>query len=296
MHTMRPSLKHLPVLICLVAVLWLATACEDDQYVWNTGVKIVAALLATAHEAGLREEGLTCTTESPELVSRMNTSEEEYQKHRSNSIRASAVLHNYKSLFWRQPNVHEVSKGFLRDGKGGWTDTWGISVWVTEKVDQSALSPGDRIPDHIEGVPVQITDEDPLPRAPESACNYDTCITNSSEREENMAETSTDITPERMERIHKVRLKYDPLFWRQPNVFGVGEGFLRDGRGGWLETVGINVKVTKRVDQSILPPEDRIPDCLEGVPVKITEGSPGRIIPPLWVPVDTDEEETNGSS
>ncbi len=73
------------------------------------------------------------------------------------------------------------------------------------------------------------------------------------------------------ERIHEVRLKYDPLFWRQPNVHGVGEGLFSDGKGGWTETVGIVIDVTEKVDQSTLPLEDRIPECLEGVPVQIKE-------------------------
>ncbi len=77
----------------------------------------------------------------------------------ANSSQTSGVLYRHESLFWRQPNVYDVSTGFLRDGKGGWTDTWGITVWVTEKVDQSALPPEDRIPDCLEGIPVKVTEE-----------------------------------------------------------------------------------------------------------------------------------------
>ena len=76
------------------------------------------------------------------------------------------------------------------------------------------------------------------------------------------------------ERRHEVRLKYDPLFWRQPNVFGVGEGIFTDEHGGLLKTRGIVVSVTRKVDQSTLPPEDRIPDCLEGIPVQVIEEEP----------------------
>ena len=84
-----------------------------------------------------------------------------------------------------------------------------------------------------------------------------------------MAATPPEITDEY---IHKIRVKYDPLFWRQPNVTGVGEGYFRED-GEWTETSGIivSVAVGKKVDQSTLPPEDRIPDCLEGVPVQIRE-------------------------
>ena len=92
----------------------------------------------------------------------------------------------------------------------------------------------------------------------------DTCM-----KEGNMTTPSPTPTGDR---IHEVRLKYDSLFWRQPNVWGVGEGYFRDGNGGWIETLGIVVDVTKKVDQNTLPPEDRIPDCLEGVPVQVMEG------------------------
>ena len=74
------------------------------------------------------------------------------------------------------------------------------------------------------------------------------------------------------EYVHEVRLKYDDLFWRQPNVVGVGEGYFKDENGEWTERSGIRVTVTEKVDQSTLPPEDRIPDCLEGVPVNIEVG------------------------
>ncbi len=90
------------------------------------------------------------------------------------------------------------------------------------------------------------------------------------------------------ERIHEVRLKYDPLFGRQPYYGGVGEGLFRDENGEWTGTVGIIVHVAKKVDQNTLPPEDRIPDCLEGVPVQILE-EPGLELMPL-----PNKEEDNG--
>ena len=92
----------------------------------------------------------------------------------------------------------------------------------------------------------------------------DTCM-----KEGNMIAPSPTPTGDR---IHEVRLKYDSLFWRQPNVWGVGEGYFKDGNGGWIETLGIVVDVTKKVDQNTPPPEDRIPDCLGGVPVQGMEG------------------------
>ena len=84
--------------------------------------------------------------------------------------------------------------------------------------------------------------------------------------------TSTnENTRQQMRRIHEMRLKYDPLFWRQPNVYSVAEGYFRDGKGGWLSTLGIVVSVSEKADQSTLSIEDRIPNTLEGVPVQIIE-------------------------
>ena len=254
-------------LLC-AAVLWLAAACSSDEERSTGG----------------------CERGSSELVSRDNMSEEEHGRHLYWVGRANAMRDRHEDLLRRQPNFQDLSTGFLRDGKGGWTDTWGITVWVTEKVDQGALPPEDRIPDYLENVPVQVIDEE-LPEPGKNVCDYDRCGANSPEREGSM-ETTTEITDER---IHEVRLKYDRLFWRQPNVFMVSEGFLADGRGGWTEDSGINVKVTRKVDQRALPPEDRIPDCLEGIPVKITEYSEDQI-PRLNFDSagDTHEEESNG--
>ena len=78
-----------------------------------------------------------------------------------------------------------------------------------------------------------------------------------------------------------IRPKYEETFWRQPNVHSVGIGFhldesgyaleVPDGAGGCKRVVGFIIRVTERVDQSALPPEDRITSMLEGVPVQILE-------------------------
>ena len=73
--------------------------------------------------------------------------------------RARAVRHKYDDLFWRQPNVHAVGIGDIKDGNGEWTGIWGFIITVSEKVDQSTLPPKDRIPDCLEGVPVQIREQ-----------------------------------------------------------------------------------------------------------------------------------------
>ena len=73
------------------------------------------------------------------------------------------------------------------------------------------------------------------------------------------------------ERATAIRPKYEDLFWRQPNVHGVGVGVIEDENGEDTGQTGFVISVTEKVDQSTLPPEDRIPDCLEGIPAQIIE-------------------------
>ena len=98
-----------------------------------------------------------------------------------------------------------------------------------------------------------------------------------SEKEGDTTTPSGTRTPEK---VHEVRLKYQPLFRRQPNYAQVSEGLFfhrnwdpvidRDGN----RVSGIIVTVDgDPVDQETLPQEDRIPDCLEGVPVQIVGSS-----------------------
>lgn len=98
---------------------------------------------------------------------------------------------------------------------------------------------------------------------------------------------------EATERARAIRHKYEDLFWRQPNVYGVGIGRLEDENGEGTGQVGFVITVTEKVDQNTLPPEDRIPDCLEGVPVQIIEGPNDAI---LLMGMESVEEESNGSA
>ena len=74
-----------------------------------------------------------------------------------------------------------------------------------------------------------------------------------------------------VERAESIRHKYEDMFWRQPNIYGTAIGIIFDESGEFTDRAGFIITVTKKVDQSTLPPEDRIPDCLEGVPVQIEE-------------------------
>ena len=76
-------------------------------------------------------------------------------------------------------------------------------------------------------------------------------------------------TPLTAARIHEVRLANDELFWRQPHVHGVGEGFFPNDDGTWSTDYGISVYVTQVTVQSTLPIADRIASTISGVPVRI---------------------------
>ncbi len=82
-----------------------------------------------------------------------------------------------------------------------------------------------------------------------------------------------------VERRTEVRDKYLPLLERYPNYSGSGVGLLRDENGELTEVRGIKVYVYEEVDPDTLPPEDRIPDCLEGIPVQIRVDAPARLRP-----------------
>ena len=78
---------------------------------------------------------------------------------------------------------------------------------------------------------------------------------------------------EAVAQAQKIRHKYGDLFWRQPNVYAVGIGDIKDEDGQYTGIWGFIITVTQKVDQNTLPPEDRIPDVIEGVPVEIEEVS-----------------------
>lgn len=78
--------------------------------------------------------------------------------------------------------------------------------------------------------------------------------------------------------INRVREKYADLFERHPGFLGTGSGFLTAEGGGDVELtkengevgrlLGITVTVEDVLDQDSLPEDQRIPDCLDGVPIQ----------------------------
>ena len=165
------------------------------------------------------------------------------------------VLKENRRLFARQlgDSRLQLVEHFFRDPEGNWNDEYGIVFKVDKKEHLNTVPPEDRIPDEIDGVTVYV-----------GFPNY------SGAREVTYQEV-----PEFQYAI-AVRLKYEDLFFRQPNITLVPYVSIFDdgGRPGEPLSVQIGIYVTKKVDQSTLPPEDRIPDCLEGIPVTIEEIKP----------------------
>ncbi len=64
--------------------------------------------------------------------------------------------------------------------------------------------------------------------------------------------------------VETVRQRHEDRLMRLPNVIGVGIGE-RDG------TEIIKVFVTHKADQASLPPDEVIPDSLDGVPIEVEE-------------------------
>ena len=86
-----------------------------------------------------------------------------------------------------------------------------------------------------------------------------------------LPEEEGDLTiPSGTPAANEVRLRHTPLFLRQPNYTGSGVDFSIDKYGNKVEIIIVQVNEDP-VDQNTLPPEDRIPDCLEGFPVQIVK-------------------------
>ena len=88
-------------------------------------------------------------------------------------------------------------------------------------------------------------------------------------------------TREEWEQAQELLYRFTRMHSAKPNVWAINFDFFEDENGGILEVpdgeggckrvIGFVMKVGEKVDQSALPPEDRIPDMFEGFPVQIIE-------------------------
>jgi len=65
-------------------------------------------------------------------------------------------------------------------------------------------------------------------------------------------------------RVRDVKAQYENALLRKANVVGVGVGFRPETRD-----LALVVNVTHKVPLSDLQPDDRIPDEIDGVPVRV---------------------------
>ena len=173
------------------------------------------------------------------------------------AIQTHEVLVKYMPLIMRLPHNPDPEPEFLRDENGDLTDRWGIVILTDKEIDQDTLPSEDRIPGSVKGIPLQV-----LPRE-----------IGMRERPWNSQYYPETGTPHREVREDVAR-KNRGLFQRYP--FYIGYAYFIADAGKVPSNVhsldrlyAIVVYVTEKVDPSTLSPEDRIPDCLEDVPVRI---------------------------
>ena len=168
------------------------------------------------------------------------------------AVHVREVRGEIRPLFARLPNESRgrMMEHFFRDVEGNWSDEYGIVLFLGEKFNRETQPPENRIPDEFDGVPVYLS---------AGTSDYSGGL---------------KVQYERIPEFHyadAVMLKHDDLLMRYPNRAHLPfRGILGDGgRPGEPLSVRIRIFVTEKVDQNTLPPEDRIPDCLDGIPVTI---------------------------
>lgn len=94
--------------------------------------------------------------------------------------------------------------------------------------------------------------------------------------------TTEKITAKRPsdEFMRSVANKHIDLLLGYPHAFGIDIGDYMHSTRPSNRTLGygISVRVTELTDPSTLPKEKRIPNCLDGVPVRIIQQGPNRFI------------------
>ena len=147
MSKRKPSFRLLSVLIGVAAVFWLTAACGGDPATKSSrDCQTYEEKPMTAEERTARKQ----------YVAQMEAKAIEIRPKYDDLFWRQP---KYDDLFWRQPNVLSVGIGLLTclppvNGR----PPVGFDIVVSEKVDQSTLPEEDRIPDVIEGVPVQISE------------------------------------------------------------------------------------------------------------------------------------------
>ena len=202
--------------------------------------------------------------------------------------RALRTLRENADLFASQPNWWRTDVGFIRDDSGEETMEIGVVVSVRRKVWQ--LPWQDRLPDCIGRVPIEVRVEQE--RVPTKEDDGDIVYIEDmvSGLDMSTGRVHNESGPKPRLRlvsdawiecpggddpkasIDYVRDKYADLFSRRPSmgVVSLKVDVLKDELGIETRQEGIIVNVhDTSMPQSDLPPEDRVPDCLDGFPAKV---------------------------
>ena len=129
-------------------------------------------------------------------------------------------------------------------------------------MDPDSLPKRRRLPDCLEGIPIQIKEAWDPTRA-----NTFTA-----------PECTRDNTPERRNEMFE---KHESLIKSYPNSTDYFVGRFTDAYGRVANTDnidGIVIQVAPWVDPDSLPTKQRVPECLEGIPVQIREGGIIRLL------------------
>ncbi len=264
MLTRLSTLRLLTIfLICAVVAMWLTTACADDSREVDPEVK----------EKGMTDKNLDEANESsvvtPEVKEKEANDPAKANPEAAENDMATESLNEANQPSVVTPEVKETeangpSKVSPEEAENDMT-----AENTSEANEPSAITPEAAEKDMSTENLNELNTPSPVPlEIVENEANY-LCGIN-----------PDDIRgDEDVARAEAIRHKYEDMFWRQPNVHATGIGNLKDENGEYIGIWGFLIHVTKKVDQNTLPPEDRLPDCLEGVPVQIIEEPMAELIP-----------------
>ncbi len=268
MLTKLSTLRLLTIfLICAVVAMWLATACADDSGEVDPEVEergMTAENLDEANEPSVVTPEVKETEDNDPAKVSPEAAEKDMATESLNEVNQPSVV----TPEVKEKEANDLSKVSPKDAEKDMT-----AENLDEANEPSVVTP--------EATP-EVAEKD---MTTESLNEPNTPSPVSPEIVENEVNDPCEIDPvltgrkgmisrnihEDVARAKAIRHKYEDLFWRQPNVHATGIGNLKGKYGEYLDIWGFSIEVTKKVDQNTLPPEDRIPDCLEGVPVQIEE-------------------------
>ncbi len=248
----------------------------------------LATLLLAAAACGAGEPMTGEAAKESDPCGTRSSSKEEFLTVAPNgmALHIKEVWHKYRSLFLRQPHRTLDATGLLRHEGVHPAGTMGIVIHVRERVDQTTLPLEDRIPDCLEGIPVQILEAPharPSSRSGEQVnCREQWEAVRLPKEMEDLLQTDTRrLTSEERERkyraadqifarIREVFSANRELFSRQPNLLAVKSGLVGTDLPSGQLGIGLKVHVAEIVPQWKLPPQDRIPCVIDGVPIEVT--------------------------